>query len=64
MTNKKRAKKIARAIELIQQANELLEEALVPSQYHEELCFALHGHAVALESEVAYYRHGEVDPVR
>ncbi len=64
MTNKQRAKQIARAIESIQKANELLEETLVPSMYKDELCFSLHNQAVALESDFAYYKHGEVDPVR
>jgi hypothetical protein len=64
MTNKQRAKQIARAIESIQKANELLEETLVPSMYKDELCFSLHCHAVALESDFAYYKHGEVDPIR
>ncbi len=64
MTNKQRAKQIARAIESIQKANELLEETLVPSIHKDELCFSLHCHAVALESDFAYYKHGEVDPIR
>jgi hypothetical protein len=64
MKDKKRAKQIARAIESIQKANELLEEALVPSIHKDEICFSLHCHAVALESDFAYYQHGEVDPVR
>jgi hypothetical protein len=64
MTNKQRAKQISRAIESIQKANELLKEALVPSMYKDNICFSLHGHAVALESDFAYYKHGEVDPIR
>jgi hypothetical protein len=64
MKDKKRAKKIVCAIELIQAAEALLTKALVESQYRDEICFSLHKHAVSLESDVAYYEHGEVDPVR
>lgn len=64
MKDKERAKKIARSVKLLYQAEQLLTEVLVPSQQNNEICFSLYGHAVSLESQVAYYKTGEMDPIR
>ena len=64
MKNKERAKKLAKARELIGRAEDLISEALPATEYSQEICFSLYKNYVSLESDVAYYKHGEVDPIR
>ena len=64
MKDKERAKKLAKARELIARAEMLISEALPETQYSETICFSLYKNYVSLESDVAYYKHGEVDPIR
>jgi|LakMenEpi03Aug12_release.lakeMendotaPanAssembly.Ray.scaffolds.fasta_scaffold4066576_1 hypothetical protein len=64
MKDKERAKKLSKARELIARAEMLITEALPETNYSQELCFSLYKNYVSLESDVAYYKHGEVDPIR
>lgn len=64
MKDKERAKKLAKARELIARAEMLISEALPETNYSQEICFSLYKNYVSLESNIAYYKHGEVDPIR
>ena len=64
MNNKERAKKLAQARELISRAEDLIAEALPATEYSQSICFSLYKNYVSLESDVAFYKHGEVDPIR
>ena len=64
MKDKERAKKIAKARELIAQAEMLISEALPETNYSQEICFSLYKNYVSLERDLAFYKHGEVDPIR
>lgn len=64
MKDKERAKKLAKARELIGRAEMLISETLPETNYSQEICFSLYKNYVSLESDVAFYKHGEVDPLR
>ncbi len=64
MKNKERAKKLAKARELIARAELLISESLPETNYSQELCFSLYKNYIELEGHIAYYKHGEVDLIR
>jgi len=64
MKDKERAKKLAKAREFVARAEALISEALPETQYSDTMCFSLYKTAVSLESDIAFYKHGEVDPIR
>ena len=64
MKDNERAKRLAKAMKLLAQAEALISEALPATPYSDEICFSLYKHTVSLESDFAYYKHGEVDPIR
>jgi len=63
-TDAERAKALGKALKKLDKAQDLIMEVLPGSDYRMDLLFALNRVAVELETDLAFYTKGELDPIR
>jgi hypothetical protein len=63
-TDADRAKALKKALKHLDKAQDLIMDGLPGTDYRLELQFELNRVIVDLEQNLAYYRNGELDPIR